>query len=180
MYRLSSNSSPSITAWDQLNGELLACKTQMTKLNGLTELEVTELTSSMVDDTALAILKRQGIRGIIIASWPRTFTFDIQVDPYRQKWHTKCSKLAAKDFDTSEFQQDRWNRYLMLGLLWNYIPWNATSNLGLWWSFKEVWSVLLLPSGTTLTNILWRKYALTMDAIMKQLPSRNDVRLALD
>jgi hypothetical protein len=32
----------------------------------------------------------------------------------------------------------------------------------------------------TLSNICWRDYALTMDAIPKQLPLRNKVSLALD
>jgi hypothetical protein len=41
-------------------GKHLLAKSQMAKLNELTESKVTELTSSTVDETALAILKRQG------------------------------------------------------------------------------------------------------------------------
>jgi hypothetical protein len=37
----------------------------------LTESEVTELPSSMVDETALAILKREGTGRITIVSWQR-------------------------------------------------------------------------------------------------------------
>jgi len=49
-------------------GKHLLAKAHIAKLNKLTESEVTELTSSTVDETALAILKRQGSRGITIVS----------------------------------------------------------------------------------------------------------------
>jgi len=39
---------------------------------------------------------------------------------------------------------------------------------------------LVLPSATTLSNICRRVYALTVDAIKKQLPLRNTVSLALE
>jgi hypothetical protein len=51
---------PSIRPWDQLNGQTLAGKAHDAKLNELTVSEGTELTSSMVDSTALAIAKQQG------------------------------------------------------------------------------------------------------------------------
>jgi len=41
-------------------GKHLLAKAHIAKLNKLTESEVTELTSSTLDETALAILKRQG------------------------------------------------------------------------------------------------------------------------
>jgi len=41
-------------------GKHLLAKAHIAKLNELTESEVTELTSSTVDETALAILRRQG------------------------------------------------------------------------------------------------------------------------
>jgi len=41
-------------------GKHLLAKAHIAKLNTLTESEITELTSSTVDETALAILKRQG------------------------------------------------------------------------------------------------------------------------
>jgi len=63
-------------------GKHLLAKAHITKLNELTESEVTELTSSTLDETALAILKRQGNRGITIVSVPRKGTFDIQLNPY--------------------------------------------------------------------------------------------------
>jgi hypothetical protein len=82
MYRLSSSASPSIRTWDHPNGETLAGKAHIRKLNGFTESDVTELTSSTVDETALAILKRQGSHGITIVNLQRKIIFDIQFDPY--------------------------------------------------------------------------------------------------
>ena len=38
----------------------------------------------------------------------------------------------------------------------------------------------VLPSATTVSIICWREYALTVDAIKKQMPSQNKVSLALD
>jgi len=49
-------------------GKHLLAEAHITKLNKLTESEVTELTSSTGDEAALAILKRQGSRGISIVS----------------------------------------------------------------------------------------------------------------
>jgi len=47
-------------------GKHLLAKAHIAKLNELTESEVTELTSSTVDETALPILRKQGSRGIAI------------------------------------------------------------------------------------------------------------------
>jgi len=63
-------------------GKHLLAEAHIAKLNKLTESEVTELTSSTVDETALAILKRQGSPGITIVSLLRQIIFDIQVVPY--------------------------------------------------------------------------------------------------
>jgi hypothetical protein len=63
-------------------GKHLLAKAHIAKLNKLTESEVTELTSSRVDETALAILKRQGSPGITIVCLQRKITFDIQFNPY--------------------------------------------------------------------------------------------------
>jgi len=57
-------------------------KAHIAKLNKSTESEVSELTSSTVDETALAILKRQGSRGITIVSLQRKFLFNILLYPY--------------------------------------------------------------------------------------------------
>ena len=76
-------------------GKHLLGKAHIAKLIEVTESEVTELTSSTVDETALAILKRQGSRGITIVSLQRKIRFDIQLNPYWSKWLTKHSKLAA-------------------------------------------------------------------------------------
>jgi hypothetical protein len=63
-------------------GKHLLAKAHITKLNELPQSEVTEFTISMVDETALAILKRQGSRGITIPSSLSQIIFDIQVVPY--------------------------------------------------------------------------------------------------
>jgi len=58
-------------------GKHLLAKVHIAKLNKLTEPEVTELTSSIVDQAALAILKSQGSRGITIVSPQEKFIGDI-------------------------------------------------------------------------------------------------------
>jgi hypothetical protein len=63
-------------------GKHLLAKAHIAKLIELTVSEVTELTSLTVDKTALAILKRQGSRGITIVSSLRQIIFDIQVVLY--------------------------------------------------------------------------------------------------
>jgi hypothetical protein len=68
----------------------------------------------------------------------------------------------------------------MLGFVSAHIPWNAISNLELRRSYNALRSELVLPSASTLSNICQREYTLTLDAIMKQLPSTNIVSLALD
>jgi len=161
-------------------GKHLLAKAHIAKLNELTESVVTELTCSAVDKTALDILKRQRSRGITIVSSQRKIRFDILVDEYWQNWQKQRSKLAAKDFETSKFHQHTWNHYLMLGFVSAHIPWKAISNLEVRWSYKALRNKLVLPSASTLSNICGREYALTVDAIKKQLTSRNTVSLALD
>jgi len=63
-------------------GKHLVAKAHIAKLNELTESEVTELHSSTVDETALAIPMRQGSRGITIISLQMKIIFDIQFNPY--------------------------------------------------------------------------------------------------
>ena len=63
-------------------GKHLLAKAHIAKLNELTESEVTQLTSLTDEETALAILKRQGSRGITIVSSQSKIIFEIQVDPY--------------------------------------------------------------------------------------------------
>jgi len=60
-------------------GKHLLAKAHIAKLNQLTVSNVTKSTSSTVNETALAILKRQGSRGILIVSSQRKFKFTIQV-----------------------------------------------------------------------------------------------------
>ena len=95
-------------------------------------------------------------------------------------WWTRCSKLAAKDFVTSEFYQDTRNCYLMSRFVMAYIPWNATANPELLWWYIALQSELVLLSATTLSIICRREYSPTLHAIMKQSPSSNEVSVALD
>jgi len=62
-------------------GKHLLAKSHIAKLYELTESEVIELSSSMVDETALVFLRRQGSRGITIVSVPRKMIVDIQLNP---------------------------------------------------------------------------------------------------
>jgi len=149
-------------------------------LKELTESEVTESTSSTVDETALGTLNRQGSRGITIVSSQSQIIFDIQDIPYWPKWQTKRSELTAKEFETSEFHQDTWNRYLMFRLVSAHNLWNAILNRELRWSYKALCDVPVLPSYMTLRNIFRREHALTVDGIKTKLVSQNKVNLALD
>ena len=63
-------------------GKHLPTEAHIANLNELTESELCEFTSSMVDDRAQAILQRQGSRGITIVCLKRECVLDIQVDPY--------------------------------------------------------------------------------------------------
>jgi len=63
-------------------GKHFLAKAHIAKLNELTQPEVTALTNSTVDETALAILKRQGSRGITIVISQSKIRFDIHIDPY--------------------------------------------------------------------------------------------------
>jgi len=162
-------------------GKHLLAKWHISKLNKFTESEVTAVSSLTVNDTALVILTWQGSRGITIVSLPSKFIYiTCRLYLYSLKWQTKCSKLAARDFKTAKFHQNTSNRYLMLGFDSADIPWDAIANLELWRSYKALWSVLVLPSASTLSNICLREYTLTVDAINKQLPSRNKGSWALD
>jgi len=67
----------------------------------------------------------------------------------------------------------------MLGFVSAHNSWNAITNPELRQSYNALWSELVLPSASTLSSICQREYTLTVDAIKKQLPSRNIVSLAL-
>jgi len=156
-------------------GKPLLPNAHIAKLNELTESEVTELTSSMDDETALAILKRQRSRRITIVSWQWEVILDIQLNPYWPKWQTKLFKLAATDIETFEFHQEMWNRYLMLWCVSANIRWNSILNLVLWQSYKALCDDLFLLSTTTLSNICWTEHSLTVDAIKMELPIQQEV-----
>jgi hypothetical protein len=58
-------------------GKHLLGKVQISRLNDITVSEGTELTSSTVDEMALAIIKKQASRGIPIVSSLRKFVYNI-------------------------------------------------------------------------------------------------------
>jgi len=68
----------------------------------------------------------------------------------------------------------------MSGFVSAHNAWTAVSKLELQRSYKALHDDLVLLSTTTLCNICCREYALTLDAIEKQLQSQNKVSLALD
>jgi hypothetical protein len=63
-------------------GQHSLAKAHIAKLHEVTSSEVAELTSSVVDETALPILKRQGSRGITIVRLQWKTVFDLQFNPY--------------------------------------------------------------------------------------------------
>jgi len=69
------------------------------------------------------------------------------------------------DFETSEFLQDTWNHYLMLGFVSVHIPWNPISILELRRLYRALRDDLVLQSATTVSDICRREYSLTVDAI---------------
>jgi len=166
--------------WTSKTGKHLLPNAHIAKLNKLTESEVAKLTSSTDDEPALPILTSQGSQGIRIVCSHSQIRFDIQCIPYWPKWQTMRSKLVAIDFEISKFHQDMRNHYLLLGFVSAHIPWNAISNPELQWSYTPLHDDLMLPLAMSITNIFRRHYALTVDIISKQLPSRNTVSLALD
>jgi len=77
-------------------GKHLLAKVHIAMLNDLTESEVSELTSTTVDETDLARLKRQGCRGITILSSQKKFIFDIQILPTLTQLTDTTLQTASK------------------------------------------------------------------------------------
>jgi hypothetical protein len=63
-------------------GILFLAKAYIAKLNELTESEATELSSLTVNEIALAILNRQGSRGITTVRSQCQIIFNVQVVPF--------------------------------------------------------------------------------------------------
>ena len=68
----------------------------------------------------------------------------------------------------------------MLGFISAHIPWNPIFDHERRRSYYALQSRLVVPSACTLSNIRRSEYTLKVDAIKKQLPSRNKVSLDLD
>jgi len=151
-------------------GKLLVAQAHIANINELTVSEITQLTCWTVDEPALPILIRQASGWITIVGSQKKIIYVIWLDSQWPKWQTKHSKWAAKMIETSEFHQNMWNRYLMLGFVSADIPRNTISNLQSPWSYVALRDDLLLPSVTTVSNSHQREYALPADAIMTQVP----------
>jgi hypothetical protein len=76
MNRVLSSLSPSIRTCDQLNGELLLAKAHIVKLSEITEADVSELRSTTVNRTALAILEKHRSSENRVVSLQSKFIFD--------------------------------------------------------------------------------------------------------
>jgi len=161
-------------------GKHLLAKAHITKLNKLTEWEVTELTCSTAMKQLQPYWRDKKVMEFQLSVHKWKFTFHFRLYLYWLNWQTKRSKLAAKDFDTAKFHRDTRNHYPMLGFVSVHIPWNTISNLELQWSYNALRSEFVLPSASTLSNICRREFTLTVDAIKKQLLSRNKCSLPLD
>jgi hypothetical protein len=74
----------------------MLAKAHIAKYNELTELEVTELTSLMVYETALAILQRQGSQGITILSSQSKFIFNMHVGSIFNKLTNKMLEIGKE------------------------------------------------------------------------------------
>jgi hypothetical protein len=78
-------------------GKHLLANMQVAKSNELTVSEVTELTSSTVDETAMALLNRQGSRGIPIVILHRKFNgfkYTYKIDgQHTLNWQQRTFKL---------------------------------------------------------------------------------------
>jgi hypothetical protein len=78
-------------------GNHLLATAHIAKLNEFTVSEVTELTSSTVDETALAKLKQQGSRGIPIVSSQTKIKLTIQVSSIRTELTDTILQTGSKE-----------------------------------------------------------------------------------
>jgi len=149
-------------------------------MDKLIELEVTELTSSMVDETASAILNRHVCCGISIVSFQLNFIFDILVSWILTEFGHNLLKLAATECVILEFHQDSWNHYLMSGHFSPHIRLDTISHFVVQQSSKALGGELVLPSVTSLSKIRQRESSLRVYDIMNQLQSIIVGSLAFD
>jgi len=74
------------------------------------------------------------------------------------------------EYETSEFNQETWNNYLMLGFVSPRIAINIMPDPEQQLAFEALRSDLLLSSATTLSTKRWREYSLTVDANYEAIP----------
>lgn len=81
-----------VTRWME---KYLLAKAHITKLNQWQQLEVTNVTTLPMDDTVLAILKRQRSWGITIVSSQRKFICDIVILAMVTEWTDKTLQTGS-------------------------------------------------------------------------------------
>jgi len=77
-------------------GKDVQAKAHIAKLNEFTESEVSELTCTTIDEIALAILERQGSRGITIVSSLKKFIFHSLILPVLTQLTDSTLKTSSK------------------------------------------------------------------------------------
>jgi len=84
------------------------------------------------------------------------------------------------DLEISIFNQESWDRYLLIGLLSALIPLNVVSNREFRRVFKVLRNDIKIPSVSKLTSLLGKEYDKTLEAIKGQIPRGQRVSIALD
>jgi len=138
-------------------GKHLLAIAHIAKLNKLTESEVSELTSSTIDETALAILKRQGSQGIRMVSSQRKFIFNSQISPILIHQTDTILQTASKGFSNFQISQRHLKSRCHVRILFGsfaikcYIKHRVTAVIdALHWE-------VVLPAARTLLNIFLRE-----------------------
>jgi hypothetical protein len=88
--------------------------------------------------------------------------------------------LKDIDLEISSFNQQSWDRYLLIGLLSALIPLNVGSNREFRRVFKALRNDVKIPSVSKLTCLLRNEYGKTLEAIKGQIPRGQRVSIALD
>jgi len=82
-------------------GIFLLAKVHIAKLNNLTESEISELTSTTIDETTLAICKRQESCGLTIVSSQKKFIFNSYILSILTQWTDTKPQTGSKELRIS-------------------------------------------------------------------------------
>jgi len=161
-------------------GKHLLMKAHIAKWNTLTDFEVTEFTSSTVGKTGLTIVRRQRSWGIAILSLQMRFKFDIWIVSIFTKLRDKTLLTVSEGLFNCQIAPRHLQLLPHVMICFCSYTIECYPNLELWWTFDALRNKSVLPSAGTRSNICARECVLTLDSIRKQLPSRNEVSLALE